>query len=186
MGVSVNLSAIQLRPTADLISVLQRALALSGLESGYLHLEVKEGVLGDRHGTQGLFARLQELGIGLTVDDFGTGWSSLAHLKRLGVDALKIDYSLVRDIGQDPEDAAVVSAIIALGQQLGIHVVAEGVERPEQVEFLRGRQCHQIQGFAVGQPMSEEELEAWIQGLTPRAGGLCLDAVRPCSNRLPG
>ena len=105
---------------------------------------------------------LKGMGIGISIDDFGTGYSSLSYLKRFPLDSLKVDQSFVRDIIADPDDAAITSAIIAMGQSLRLNIVAEGVETAEQLAFLRERGCHAAQGYLFGRPVAPE---AFVQAL---------------------
>jgi EAL domain-containing protein (putative c-di-GMP-specific phosphodiesterase class I) len=177
----VNLSKVQLKSSAELFTALQHALATSGLPPPLLELEVSDGVLADRYLSPEIPHRLRSLGVGLVVDDFGTGTFSLARLQRLPVDALKIDRSLVRGVPGNSRDAAAVSAIIALAQQLGVGVVAEGVETSEQLAFLRARHCEQAQGFLLSEPMSAQALGAWMRGLTPGFGGYDIEGSGPFS-----
>jgi EAL domain-containing protein (putative c-di-GMP-specific phosphodiesterase class I) len=104
------------------------------------------------------------MGIHLSIDDFGTGYSSLSYLKRFPIDALKVDQSFVRDIPGDPEDAAIASAVIALGHSLRLTIVAEGVETAEQLAFMRERGCHRVQGYYFSRPMPAGELTAFLRG----------------------
>ncbi len=150
LTVAVNLSPRQFAQP-DLVEQVQRALALSGLEPESLVLEITEGsLMAKSEDTIRVLRHLRLLGIAIAVDDFGTGYSSLSYITRFPVDVLKIDRSFVRDICEDPADAAVAQAIIAMAHGLGIAVVAEGIETVEQLEFLRDRACDSGQGYLVG------------------------------------
>ncbi|MDX1540405.1 MAG: EAL domain-containing protein, partial [Geminicoccaceae bacterium] len=150
---SVNLSSVQVK-RADLGTRVMEILAEAGLGPARLELEITEGVL--LEDTERVRRSLQELrhaGIGLALDDFGTGYSSLGYLKRFPADRIKIDRSFVADLGRSAQDDALVKAVIALGHSLGMRVIAEGVEQPAQIEFLRAYDCDQVQGFHIGRPM---------------------------------
>jgi diguanylate cyclase (GGDEF)-like protein len=166
LKVSVNLSARQLRDNAFLPLVMQ-ILAETGLDPRYLELELTESALmGDSVDTVSKLLRLKELGISISVDDFGTGYSSLSYLKHLPLDTIKVDRSFVRDIVNDPDDAAIVDAIIAMAHALKLNVIAEGVETLEQLEFLRHRDCQQAQGYYFARPLDCQQFEAFItQGM---------------------
>ncbi|MBV8979769.1 MAG: EAL domain-containing protein [Acidimicrobiia bacterium] len=155
--VSINLSGRQLA-RSDLVDVVERALDASGLPPNALCMEVTESVLMDDIDLAvGALKALKALGVEIAIDDFGTGYSSLAHLRRFPVDMLKIDHSFVAGLGRNPEDAAIVRAVVALAQTLDLTVVAEGVERPEQLEELRALGCERAQGNLFSSPLPEHE-----------------------------
>jgi len=108
-----------------------------------------------------VLARIRELGIGIAIDDYGTGYSALSYLTHLSVDSLKIDRSFVSNLRQDAKNAAIVRSTIALAENLGLTVVAEGIETPDQLELLREFGCHQAQGFGLAKPMPADEMLAW-------------------------
>jgi diguanylate cyclase (GGDEF)-like protein len=156
--VSVNISPRQLR-TGDLPDVVASALASTGVLPSQLHLELTEtAVLGDEAQASALLSRLRATGVKVWLDDFGTGFSGLSHLRRVPVDGVKIDRSFVADVLRDPDDLALTSAIIAMAHSLGITVVAEGIETEGQYEVLRERGCDQGQGFWLGRPMAAGEM----------------------------
>ena len=153
LPVSVNLSPRQFRQ-AGLVDTLRRILADTGQPARLLELEITESTL--MHDIEETQARLQEIsamGVQLVIDDFGTGYSSLSYLKRFPVHKLKIDQSFVRDLTIDPEDAAIVTAIIGLARSLGLDTLAEGVETREQLDVLLGLGCEKFQGFLFARPM---------------------------------
>jgi diguanylate cyclase (GGDEF)-like protein/PAS domain S-box-containing protein len=155
--VAVNISARQFREK-NLLQRVGTILAETGLAPGQLELEVTESVI--MHDTQQVIASLEafrDMGVRLSVDDFGTGYSSLSYLKRFPVDRLKIDQSFVRDLSTDADDAAIAQAVITLGHTMNLRVIAEGVETPEQLAFLRKHQCDEMQGYLFGKPMPAEE-----------------------------
>jgi diguanylate cyclase (GGDEF)-like protein/PAS domain S-box-containing protein len=163
LRLSVNLSPLQLA-RESLAGRIAALLTATGIPAGLLELEITESAamrspeVAERH-----LARLKALGIVLSIDDFGTGHSSLARLKLLNVDCLKIDGSLVRDCAVDPYDAALCRATIALGRALGLQVVAEGVETQEQWQFLAQEHCNSIQGFIIARPMPVTEAFAFLR-----------------------
>lgn len=163
--VSVNISPRQLR-SGDLPDVVASALQSSGLQPHQLHLELTEtAVLGDEVQASALLSRLRATGVKVWLDDFGTGFSGLSHLRRVPVDGVKIDRSFVADVLRDPDDLALTSAIIAMAHSLGITVVAEGIETEGQFGVLRERGCDQGQGFWLGRPMPAGDMRrAFRQG----------------------
>ena len=161
-SVSVNISSIQFR-RGDVEETVLRALAASGASPSGLELELTESILiDDAEQVLATIRRLQALGVRLSIDDFGTGYSSLAYLKRFAVDKLKIDQSFVRDIVTDPDDAAIVRAVIQMAASLGLHVVAEGVENEAVAEALRAMKCDLVQGFHFGRPMPAADFRRLI------------------------
>ena len=169
--VSVNLSARQFRQEG-LVRMVSRALEDTGLDAAHVEMELTESMV--MHNVDAAVATLQglkSLGVRLSVDDFGTGYSSLAYLKDLPIDALKIDRSFVRDIGggADSGEGVLAQAIISLGHNLHLKVVAEGVETDAQVRFLKRHGCDEVQGFLYGEPV-EPEAHARLLDLARRRG----------------
>lgn len=157
LKVTVNVSGQQFKRT-DMVKLVLDVLAESGLDPSCLQLELTESVLMKNiSNTVVKLGELKKHGVSIAVDDFGTGYSSLAYLKRFRLDTLKIDQSFVRDIEQDTDNAAIVSAIITMAHTLGMDVVAEGVETWDQLEFLRQHCCDHIQGYYFSQPLPPEE-----------------------------
>jgi EAL domain-containing protein (putative c-di-GMP-specific phosphodiesterase class I) len=151
--VAVNVSPRQLR-NGDLAEQVARVLDETGLAPQCLHVELTEtAVIGDELRVSRLLARLREAGVKVWLDDFGTGFSGLSHLRRVPVDGVKIDRSFIADLLRDPDDLALTSAIIAMAHSLGITVVAEGVEKEGQFNVLRERGCDLAQGYWLGYPM---------------------------------
>ena len=150
--VGVNLSSRQLK--RRLSETISRALQMSNLEPRYLSLELTESVLVNHHkeGTEALHS-LRSMGLHLAVDDFGTGYSSFSYLKHFPLDTLKIDRSFIREIATHPDDAAITTAIIAMGHALGLKVIAEGVETEAHLALLQKQGCDEIQGYLVGRPV---------------------------------
>ena len=169
--VSVNISSHQFHADALIDDVLGAALG-AGIDPQLLELEITESVLlHDAENTHILLKRLKHAGIALSVDDFGTGYSSLSYLKRFPIDTLKIDRSFVKDLHVDQDDAAICAAILAMAQQLGLNVVAEGVESEEQLEFLRRHGCNQIQGFLCSKPISADQFMTMLKQIANSAAG---------------
>ncbi len=152
--ISINLSSLQLGD-AGLPDFISACLSRWAVPPGTLEFEVTESVLmDDASGTLETLRAFRALGLRLSIDDFGTGWSSLSYLKRFPIDKLKIDRSYVHDMLGDPTDLAIVRAMLALGHALGLEVVAEGVETVEQAAVLRAEGCDELQGwlFAPAEP----------------------------------
>ncbi len=164
--IAVNLSPAQLRHDG-MLSEIDGALRGSGLDPRWLELEITESLLLElsEGATDCTLCGLIARGIRLALDDFGTGYSSLASLRRLPVSKIKIDRSFVRDIGRDPEDEAVVQAMVSLGHALGKRVVAEGVENEVQLAFLRRLGCDAAQGFLLARPMTAAEIGPLLANL---------------------
>jgi diguanylate cyclase (GGDEF)-like protein/PAS domain S-box-containing protein len=159
---AVNLSAIQFRHP-DLPDLVTQVLAESGLAPEYLELELTEGVaMYDPLAAIAVMNKLHDLGIRISIDDFGTGYSSLSYLKKFKVYKLKIDQSFVRDISTDPEDKAIVSAIISMARSLGLQTIAEGVETIEQMTYLREQGCDEVQGYFYSRPLPAAELAQYL------------------------
>ncbi|MGQ0591917.1 MAG: putative bifunctional diguanylate cyclase/phosphodiesterase [Gammaproteobacteria bacterium] len=158
LRVAVNVSMRQLRQPI-LAATVQAILIETGLDPGRLELEITESsIMSDPERTIAVLRALHEMGVVLTVDDFGTGYSSLAYLKRFPLHRLKIDRSFVHDIPRNGDDVAIVQAILALARQLKLKVVAEGVESPEQRDFLGEHGCDEAQGYLFGRPQALETL----------------------------
>ena len=159
---AVNLSARQFQHP-ELIDRIRAVLTETGWPVACLELEITESTLMEQ-GQQAVTTLMafKALGVRLAIDDFGTGYSSLAYLKRFPIDKLKIDQSFVRDIPHDPNDMEIAAAIIALAHNLRLEVLAEGVETPEQLAFLRERGCDACQGYLFSRPLPAEQLAQWV------------------------
>jgi diguanylate cyclase len=159
--IGVNVSAHQLRH-ANFPDVVRRALQVTGLDPQWLELELTESVLvEDPAFTRGLLESLRKDGVHIAVDDFGTGYASLACVRHFPMDTLKIDRQFVRGLPVDAENAAITSAIVALGQCLRLHIVAEGIETEAEEEFLHSLGCYVVQGYRFAHPMNGAEFAAW-------------------------
>jgi len=155
--VSVNLSGRQFQDTT-LVERITRILAEIGLRGNSLKLEITESIaiLNMEHSIRTI-SRLEGMGISTSLDDFGTGYSSLSYLKQFPIKSLKIDRSFIQDIQVNTKNEALITAIIAMARSLGLEVVAEGVEKEEQLSFLRRHQCNSVQGFLLGRPLPAGE-----------------------------
>jgi FOG: EAL domain len=137
---------------------------------GFLKLELTESLLMTESGrSTAVLDRLADLGVGLSIDDFGTGYSSLSHLKRLKIDEIKIDKSFVMHMHEDANDFMIVRATVDLGQNLGLRVVAEGVEDRDTFDRLADFGCDEAQGFYISEPMSIQEFDRWLSVRSPEA-----------------
>ncbi len=157
---SVNVSARQFRDDA-FPELVETILSETGISPQHLELEITESVfLVDGEAVADRFRRIQELGVKIALDDFGTGYSALNYLRRFPIDRVKIDQSFVRELTREGPARALIEAIIAMAHSLGMTVVAEGVELPEQAEILRDSACDDLQGFLFGRPIAPSEFEA--------------------------
>jgi diguanylate cyclase (GGDEF)-like protein len=174
LRVAVNLSAQQFRQK-NLVAVVRSALNAARLEPRYLELELTESaVMHDAEQSIEILRQLSALGVRISVDDFGTGYSSLSYLRRLPLDKLKIDRAFIRDVVTSRDDAAIVRAIISLAHNLRLKVIAEGVETPDQLAFLRELGCDQYQGYHYSVPVPDNVFvemlrEHQARSLTPAA-----------------
>jgi EAL domain-containing protein (putative c-di-GMP-specific phosphodiesterase class I) len=166
---AVNLSAVQFR-RGDVEQTVIAVLEAAGLPPEWLELELTESIL--IHESEGALAtvrRLKQQGVRFSIDDFGTGYSSLSYLKRFEIDKLKIDRSFVRDLAVDPDDAAIVRAIIQMARSLGLSTIAEGVETDEMLSRLRAFGCDEAQGYYFARPMPVQDFERYLHEQNARA-----------------
>ena len=164
---AVNVSAVQFR-RGNMEQSVRNAIAHSGLDPEFLEIELTESALmGDMELMLDLVRRLKEIGLKLAIDDFGTGYSSLTYLKKFKADRLKIDQSFVRDMADDPDDAAIVHAIIQMGRTLNLRTIAEGVETDRQVEILRSMECDGVQGYHFARPMPADAFAEFVGSYRP-------------------
>ncbi len=176
---SVNVSVRQLL-SHDFVELVAQTLADNSVDPHCLHLELTETILADRKLATGPLLRLRDLGVRVSIDDFGTGYSSLSYLRDLPIDCLKIDRSFVQGLGSDRRDSALVGAVVTMALELGLDVVAEGVETPEQFAQLERLGCQQAQGFLFGRPGPASEVAAAV-GLI--ALGTRTPAIEPSAAR---
>jgi EAL domain-containing protein (putative c-di-GMP-specific phosphodiesterase class I) len=161
--ITVNVSARQLAQL-DFGDKVAAALQSAGVAAGQIHLEITEGAL--MHDVTSAWAVLRQakaLGVKLALDDFGTGYSSLSYVRRFSLDMLKIDKSFIDGIDSSPEDRAIVEHVVGMAQALGMVTVAEGVERPEQLQWLRRLGCKLAQGYVLSRPIAGEDFEAILE-----------------------
>jgi EAL domain-containing protein (putative c-di-GMP-specific phosphodiesterase class I) len=163
MRMSVNLSARQFQENI-LLKRVNQILAETGLDPHWLELEITESILmEDSDLSINILSNLKGSHLRVSLDDFGTGYSSLSYLKRFPIDILKIDKSFVANITTDSDDAAIVAATINLAHNLRLKVIAEGVEQPEQLEFLRANGCDECQGYLIAKPLPAFEFAEWLK-----------------------
>ncbi len=169
LRIAVNLSARQFQQP-HLVETVAQTLAETRLNPCHLELEITETVvMHDADFTTSMLKDLQAMGVKLAVDDFGTGYSSLGYLKRFPLNTIKIDQSFIRELTIDPNDAAIVTAVIALGRGLNLNVVAEGVETQAQLDYLRSRHCEEMQGYWFSRPMPAAAATQFLQAHQPKA-----------------
>jgi EAL domain-containing protein (putative c-di-GMP-specific phosphodiesterase class I) len=161
--IAVNLSAKQFH-RQDLCATVARVLRESEVDPSLLELEITESAaMNDPGRTAGLLRQLRDYGVALAIDDFGTGYSSLAYLKQWPLSCLKLDRSFVMDIEHDANDAAISAATIQLAHNLGLAVVAEGLESAAQLKFLRGLECDMVQGYYISRPLAAADCALFLQ-----------------------
>ncbi len=162
LQVAVNLSPAQFM-RGDVVGMVHSILLETGLPAARLELEITEGVLiEDMDRGLALLRRLKALGVHISMDDFGSGYSSLTYLQAFPFDKIKIDRTFVMNLGRNPQSAAIIRAVIGLGQGLDIPIVAEGVETQEQLEFLRNVNCASVQGYFIGKPAPIRQYSSWV------------------------
>ncbi|MDH5214028.1 MAG: EAL domain-containing protein, partial [Gammaproteobacteria bacterium] len=161
--ICVNVAKAQLMQ-GGFAQAVRRALDVHGIAPAQLELELSErGVLSGDYDMISQLHEIKDLGVRLSIDDFGTGDSAIAYLKELPVDVLKIDRSYINGLTENRKDAAIIAAMIALGHSLDLKIVAEGVESREQLEALRRLGCDDLQGFYISRPVSESVLASFIR-----------------------
>jgi EAL domain-containing protein (putative c-di-GMP-specific phosphodiesterase class I) len=157
---------------------VSRLLAETGLEPSRLELELTEGVIVENEeDAVTAMAELRDQGVRLALDDFGTGYSSLIYLRRFAFDKIKIDKAFIEALEPVGEGAILVNSVVSLGRALGLTVTAEGIEHPEQLEFLKSLGCHELQGFLIARPLSGPELGAFLAQNASGCGDLSPEAA---------
>ncbi len=168
LRMAVNMSSVQFQQP-HFPARLKQILSTTGFPATLLELEITENIMmSDKNAIIAILDELKALNVKISIDDFGTGYSSLSYLKRLPIDQVKIDQSFVRDIASDPNDAAIITAIIAMTYGLNLDVIAEGVETQAQLDFLISKQCYKAQGYYFSKPVASEQIAAlWHKGFKP-------------------
>ena len=161
-SVAVNVPPTLLK-IQGFVDLLESCFARTGCDPRHLTIEITEGTLIDEATVFSVLTALRQRGVTLAIDDFGTGYSSMTRLKALPIDVLKIDRSFLANVASDASDAMIVESLVKVGQGLGKKVVAEGVETPDQLQFLERINCDIVQGFFIKQPMAPAELSAWFE-----------------------
>jgi diguanylate cyclase (GGDEF)-like protein/PAS domain S-box-containing protein len=161
--IAVNISSIQIK-NSDILKTIKECLEYSNLDAKYLEIELTESyIMDDVEESISTLARLKDLGIKLAIDDFGTGYSSLSYLKRFPIDKLKIDKSFVDELPKSTRDAAIAKTVIELAKGLEMKVIAEGVEKKEQNDFLKNELCDEVQGWYYGKALREDEFITFVK-----------------------
>jgi EAL domain-containing protein (putative c-di-GMP-specific phosphodiesterase class I) len=161
--IAVNISSIQIK-NSDILKTIKECLEYSNLDAKYLEVELTESYIMDNvEESISTLARLKDLGIKLAIDDFGTGYSSLSYLKRFPIDKLKIDKSFVDELPKSTRDAAIAKTVIELAKGLEMKVIAEGVEKKEQNDFLKNELCDEVQGWYYGKALREDEFITFVK-----------------------
>ncbi|MCI2284406.1 EAL domain-containing protein [Colwellia sp. MSW7] len=169
--VAVNVSPRQFSHP-DFLQTVQQTLENTELDAKNLELEITEGVfMHNEEMTLCVLNQLKKNGIQLSIDDFGTGYSSLSYLKRFPIDKLKIDQSFVKDCHENNEDKAIISTIVALGKNLNLSLIAEGVEELAHVDFLKSIHCDEIQGYWYSRPLEKDKLISFMTNAMVRNNG---------------
>lgn len=160
--VSINISAVQFQ-REDLLDSIKQAVLEAQLDPYHIELEITENTIMHKTSrTLSIIKELKEMGINISIDDFGTGFSSLSYIKEFNLDILKIDKSFILDIGQCPTNESIITAIINMAHSMGMKVVAEGVETKEHMSFLESKRCDEVQGYLLSRPIPPEELLALV------------------------
>jgi EAL domain-containing protein (putative c-di-GMP-specific phosphodiesterase class I) len=165
--VTINVSAQQFY-RGNIVRTVRRVLRETGLDPEWLELELTESLtLDDSVTTIKIMQDLKRIGISLSLDDFGTGWSSLSYLRKFPLDRIKIDRSFMRDIPTEPAAEAVVKSILSLGRNLGLDCIAEGVETRQQLDYLQKQMCTEMQGFLYSPALPSAECSALLRSGEP-------------------
>ncbi len=160
--IAVNISPKQFEQP-NFVEKIKSAIISNDIPPHLLEIEITEGAMHNSKDAIPVLRKLKELGVIISVDDFGTGYSSLSYLKQFPIDILKIDQSFVRDVLENVKDAAIITTIIHLGENLGMDIIAEGVECREQADILKAANCHKAQGFYYSKPLPAKEVEYFLQ-----------------------